>query len=89
MNSIVKRAGHTEDYDERKLYASVYASCIAVKVPQGEAELVAGQVCSDVKDWLSGKEEVTSGDIHRAAAKNLCAYNADAGYIYETHREIS
>lgn len=89
MSYIVKRAGHTEDFDERKLYASVYASCVAVKVPQGEAELVASQVCGDVREWLKDKEEVTAADIHRTAAKNLCAYNADAGYIYETHREIS
>lgn len=89
MKHIVKRAKHTEEYDERKLYASVYASCIAVRVPQQEAELVAKQVCQDVGNWLEDKHEVTASDIHREAAKNLKAYNPDAGYIYETHREIS
>lgn len=86
---IVKRAGHTETYDQRKLYASIYAACMAVRVPQGEAELVAAQVCEDAKMWLSDKPEVTSGDIHRQAAKNLKAYNPDAAYIYETHRQVS
>lgn len=89
MKHIVKRAKHTEEYDERKLYASVYAACVAVRVSPGEAELVARQVCQDVGSWLEDKHEVTASDIHRQAAKNLKAYNPDAGYIYETHRDIS
>lgn len=71
MKHIVKRAKHTEEYDERKLYASIFAACIAVRVPQQEAELVAKQVCQDVGGWLADKHEVTASDIHRQAAKNL------------------
>ncbi|PSO42800.1 hypothetical protein BRC19_03895 [Candidatus Saccharibacteria bacterium QS_5_54_17] len=89
MKHIVKRGKHTQEYDERKLYASIFAAAVAVRVPQQEAELVAKQVCQDVSNWLADKHEVTAGDIHRQAAKHLRAYNPDAGYIYDTHREIS
>jgi len=61
---IVKRALHyTEPYDERKLYASVYAACLSVRTPAGEAELTADRVCRTVEPWLEDKSEVTSGDI--------------------------
>ena len=89
MNHVVKRGGHTEAYDQRKLYATVFSACIAVRVPEGEAELVAEKVCQDLDNWMKIKKEVTSHDIHRVAVKHLRVYNPDAAYIYEHHRNIS
>jgi len=89
MKHIVKRAGHSEEYDQRKLYASIFAACNAVRVPAGEAELVAERVVVDVEKWLEPKSEVTSNDIHRVAAQNFKVYNPDAAWIYEHHRNIS
>ena len=87
---IVKRApGHSESYDERKLYASIYASCLSVRTPEGEAELTADRVCRDIDPWISNKQEVTSGDIRRKAAEHLTVYNAHAAYMYKHHRVIS
>lgn len=87
---IVKRGrGHSEPYDERKLYASVYASCLSVRAPVGEAELTAERVCCNLQTWLSKKQEVTSGDIRRKAAEHLTIYNPHAAYIYKQHRLIS
>jgi hypothetical protein len=87
MTHIVKRAkGHSEAYDERKLYASVYASCLSVRTPAGEAELTASRVCKDIAPWLSAKAEVTSADIRRKASTHLKVYNPDAAYMYEQHR---
>ena len=88
MNHIVKRHGHTEPYDERKIYASVFASCQAVREPAGSAELVSEKVVSDVNNWIAKKHEVTSNDIRRQAAKHLKAYNSDAAYIFMHHRII-
>lgn len=86
-NHIVKRGGHTEPYDSRKLYASIYAACLSVRATEGEAELVAAQVVKDVEQWLAPKHEVTSEDIRRVASKHLSAYNGNAGLIYSKHRE--
>ena len=87
---IVKRTpGHNEAYDERKLYASVYASCLSVRTPVGEAELTAERICKDIDPWLDGKAEITSADIRRKAAVHLAVYNPHAAYIYKHHRLIS
>lgn len=85
---IVKRHGHTEKYDERKVYASVYASCLSVRSTEGEAELVAEKVTRRINDWLQAKHEVTAHDIRRQAATHLEVYNHDAAYMYKNHREL-
>jgi len=88
--SIVKRSpGHVEPYDERKLYASIYASCLSVRTPQGEAELTADRVCRDLQPWLATKDEITSADIRRKAAEHFTVYNPNAAYVYQHHRLIS
>ncbi|HEX9679524.1 MAG TPA: ATP cone domain-containing protein [Candidatus Saccharimonadales bacterium] len=87
MKHVVKRQGHTEEYDSRKLYASVYAACLSVRATTGEAELVAEKVVAHVDDWLKNKHEVTAHDIRRIAAKHFRPYNANAAYMYLNHRE--
>lgn len=86
---IVKRQGHTEAYDQRKLYASVYASLVSLRTAAPEAELVADRVCKHVEEWLDKKHEVTSKDILRNAAHHLQNYNDDAAFLYLHHRSVS
>ena len=86
MNHIVKRAGHTEAYDQRKLYASIYSACLSMREPVGTAEVVADKVVKDVEAWLDKKNEITSNDIRRVAAGHLHAYNPDTAYANLHHR---
>ena len=88
MKLIVKRAGHNEKYDDRKLYASIYSACLSVAEPVGTAELTANAVVKEVSAWLKGKTEVTSNDIRRRAADSLKGYSLDAAYMYLHHRVI-
>jgi transcriptional regulator NrdR family protein len=86
---IVKRGKHTEEYDQRKLYASIYNACIAVRCTDTEAELIAERIVQLVEEWLEPKHEVTSYDITRIASEHFQQYHPDAGYLYEHHRSIS
>lgn len=86
VHVVKRRAGHTEPYNERKLYASIYASCLAVRTPVGEAELTAARVCKDVLPWILSKLEVTSLDIRSKATTYLKLHNPDAAYMYAHHR---
>lgn len=88
MKHIVKRAGHTEAYDERKLYASIYASALSVREPIGSAELIAKEVVRLVEEWIDIKPEVTSNDIRHQAAHQLKAINPDAAFQYLHHRVV-
>lgn len=88
MKHIVKRGQHTEAYEPKKLYASIYASCLAVREHPGSAELIAEQVVKRVEEWLEKKHEVTSNDIRKQAHEHLQVINPDAGHIYLHHRVI-
>lgn len=88
MQHIVKRAGHREEYDERKLYASIFSACQSVREPEGSAELIAEKVVRDTNEWIANKHEITSNDIRRQAATHLHVYHPDAAYMYLHHRVI-
>ena len=88
MKHVIKRRGHTESYDERKLYASIYAACLVVRDTPEAAELVAEKVTKDIASWLKDKSEVTAADLRRHSAHALHAYNADAAYAYLHYRTL-
>ena len=89
MKHLVKRAGHEEKFDEKKVYASVFAACLAVRAQTTDAELIAKEVSKDIKKWVDNKGEVTSRQIAHEVVKSLKLYNSDAAYLFEHHRDIS
>jgi transcriptional regulator NrdR family protein len=86
MKHVIKRTGKSEVFDERKLYVSIYASCLAVHEPLNTAELTAQKVTNQVNAWLAKKTEVTASDIRHMAGKYLSDTNHHAGYLYLHHR---
>lgn len=86
---VVKRAGHLEKYDERKLYGSVYSACAETGKNERECEKTAGKVCKQVSSWMSKSKCVSSGDIFRQVVAYLSKLDKDAAFMYETHRDIS
>lgn len=86
---VVKRRGHQERFDERKVYASVYSSCLASHSREKEAEKTAALVTKHIKSWIKKKRTVSSGQIFREVGKLLEKTNKDAAYMYRTHMDIS
>lgn len=86
---VVKRRGHEEQFDSKKLYASVYFACASVRMPQGECELTSDAVTKEVMKKLEKKSEINSHQIAKLAQSQLKMYNPDAAYMYRTHRDIS
>ena len=87
-NYIVKHAGHSEPYDDRKIYSSVFAACIAVRESEPTAHLIADRVAKRVTESLGKKHEVTSHDLRVRASKQLWVYNEDAAWILRHHRNM-
>lgn len=88
IRHIVKRAGHNEPFDERKLYASIYSACLAVQVSQPEAENLAEQVVTAVKHATSHDYRLTSHRLKVEAAKALGYYHPNASYLYQHHHDL-
>ena len=89
MKHIVKRKGHKEYFDERKIYASCYAACLSAHMRHQHAEKVCEKVVRDMKKWISTKKEVTSAHIFLETAKLIKKHDKNAAFMYATHRDIS
>ena len=90
LTYVVKRQGKrpTESFERSKLHASIVASCLSVRTPEGQAETTANTVCDAVMEWLSDKPEVTSDDIRRKAADVLARYHPEAAHLYKHHHMV-
>ena len=87
---VVKRRGKRplEQFDPKKLHASVYATCLSVRSPEGHADDTARHVCNLVVSWADNKSEITSTDIRKQTAKALENIHPDAAYIYKHHKQM-
>ena len=86
---IVKRKGRTEEFDERKVYSSCYASCLAAKIPHAESEKICEKVSKEVKMWAHMKVMMTSEEIFKKTVQSIKKYDHKTAYLYETHRDIA
>ena len=86
---IVKRKGHLEKYDDRKVYGSCYAACSAAGMSEKECEATAETVTKDVNKWVKAKKNVKSSEIFRLVSKLLKKHNKEVAFLYETHLDVS
>ena len=86
---IVKRKGHTELYDERKIYGSCYFACRNAHLSEKESEEISSKVSKEITKWINKNKIVSSQDIFRILIQELKKHNGDAAFLYETHRDIS
>lgn len=89
MTHIVKRKGHKQEFDEKKVYGSIFAACLSAHVEKQESEAIANLVATSVTKWIDEKEEVSSDAIFKKAGEELQGLNKDAAFMYKTHRDIS
>ena len=86
---IVKRKGHTEMYDERKVYGSCYFACRNAHLSEKEAEEICSKVAQSITNLIVKKKLVSSNDIFKLLISELKKHSEDAAFLYETHRDIS
>ena len=88
---LVKRGKEElcHQYDERKVYGSIYAACYIVQRKEKECESIAHKVARHVTKSIRGKQKVTSKQIAKHAARELRKHDKHAAFMYETHRDIS
>lgn len=86
---IVKRKGHTELYDERKVYASCFFACRNAHLSGEESEEICRKVSSAMTKWIKQRKSVSSNDIFTMMINEMKKYSEDASFLYETHRDIS
>jgi transcriptional regulator NrdR family protein len=87
-NKIIKRKGHDEQFDERKVYGSIYAAMLAAHQPSQAAELVASAIALRVAREVVTKAHTSSDAIKQFVAKALLDYNIPAQFLYVHHKHM-
>ncbi len=89
MSHIVKRRGHKETFDSRKIYGSTYAACRNAHLSEIQSEKIAEAASKSIEKWIEKRSEVSSDEIFQQTIKVLKELEPDAAFLYETHRDIS
>ena len=87
---IVKRRGHKEKFDERKVYGSCYeAAYSCCNYNKKHTEKICEKVTSSVKSWIKKRDIVNSDQIFNQVVKELKKYSKETAFMYKTHRDLS
>lgn len=86
---VVKRRGHLEKFDERKIYASAYAACLSAHVPPRDAEVIASKACVAICRWVQIHTMITAHMLYEQLVRELRKHNKNAAFMYETHTDLS
>lgn len=89
MTLIVKRKGHKEKFDPRKIYASCYAACLSSHLQVRYAEEICEKVTKEVGGKLKNAKGVSSAKIFQLVEKAIKKHDKDAAFMYKTHRDVS
>ena len=85
MAIVVKRQGRQELFDERKLYASIYAACTSANFGEKKCEKVAENICKKVIKFMSRKKKISSIDLRKKVEAELKKIDAELAFFYEQH----
>ncbi len=86
---VVKRKGHKEKFDGKKVYASVYWACKTTGIGEEQCEKISSKILKEVKKWIEKKPVVDSTEIHIFVSELLKKHDKDVAYMYSTLRDIS
>ena len=86
---VVKRKGHKEHFDGKKVYGSIYWACRSTGMHEEKCESISATLLEEVKKWFDEKKGITSDDIFRFVSEELKKHNWQAAYMYSTLRDIS
>ena len=92
MIAIIKRKGHREAYDERKVYASCYAAALNCHYKEEKAEALAKKVTTAVTRAVKYHTHhkhtklITSHDIRNVVIKHIP--DPEVTFMYIHHLDI-
>lgn len=89
MKCVVKRKGHAEKFSDKKLYRSCYYACKSAHLTAKECATISKETTVAVKKSIGGKKCITAHALHIAVCRLLKKRNADAAFMYDTHKDIS
>ena len=85
MPVVVKRKGHKEMFDEKKVYGSVYAACASAHYDEMRCEKIAEKLTKKIKKFTKIKKEIQSTEIRKKIENELKKRDEELAFFYEQH----
>tara|TARA_Y100000310_G_scaffold251715_1_gene258312 strand:- start:31802 stop:32080 length:279 start_codon:yes stop_codon:yes gene_type:complete len=85
MAIIVKRKGHKEKFDEKKIYGSVYSACASALYPEQKCEKTANQIMKKIIRLVANKKQINSSQIRKKIEQELTKKDKELAFYYEQH----
>ena len=85
MSIIVKRRGHKEKFDEKKVYGSVYAACASAHYSETDCENTSEELTKKVKNFIKNKRSIQSTEIGKKIESELKKKDKELAFFYEHH----
>ncbi len=88
---ICNKQGKKEEFDERKLYGSVYRPAREAGYSKDDAQELANGVCEDIVKWLEDHEDrfMTSEEIREKVVEVLEERDDDVAFLYDKFLDIN
>lgn len=85
---IIKRKGHTEEFDIKKSYASIYASALNAHYNDEKAEKLAEKISNNLKKWITKHSHINTIQIRNKIINELHDLDIDVEVMYKHHHDI-
>ncbi|MFT7615896.1 MAG: transcriptional regulator NrdR family protein [Candidatus Woesearchaeota archaeon] len=86
IKHLVKRHGHTEPYDEKKVYASVYSAAINAHYLEKDAEREAAFVLKKINAAVSKRDLIDANSIRILVIQSI--RDSHITVLYEHHLDV-
>jgi transcriptional regulator NrdR family protein len=84
---IVKRKGHSEEYDEKKVYAAVFAAALNCDYNDQQSERVANGVMLNVNAAVKKKKTgISAQDLRELIIQNI--NDKDVALMFKHHLDV-
>ena len=86
---IVKTNRTKEMFSNKKLYASIYSSCLGTQLPRKECQRIAKKIYSDVVKILGKQQCLLSEEISATVTKAMEKQQKELAFMYKTHKDVN
>jgi transcriptional regulator NrdR family protein len=86
----IKREGETQEFESKKIYASVYSASLNAHYAEKKSEDLAQQIETKIIAWVKAHSHVNSHQIRDRIIEELCKINEeDVATLYKHHLDLS
>ena len=87
--TVVKMNRTKETFNEKKLYASIYRSCLSAQLPKKNCQRIAKKIYSHVVKILRKQQCLLSEEVSATVTKAMAKHQKELAFMYKTHKDLS